>query len=771
MGQAAIDAVVGWCDGYDRGHVRGWAWFPRRPHETVTVQLVVDGSVVAEAAACVSRPDLKTAGIGHGRHAFAIPFALPPDVPQALFVTVRAKNGPVLNDGEFAIQSTPDEHRLRNLRSSKAYLEAVFGSFESDVPTIGKPSHRAAQPIVNFILYCATGTGDIASKLGTADYSYSFVMRGFREVLRRMGTVHVVADPAREVDVIYTACRGRDEECFFLSFAPPHDTSLGLSCPTIPVIAWEFGTIPTQVWDDEPRHDWRYVLRQCGRAITISGFAADVIARTMGGNFPVASIPTPVWDRLATMRARIAPEPPPDRAPVAVDGFIWDSRSAHFFLGMNLPPIPAGTARPAPGASLRDWRWSLAEEAAAEAQIQASPQAAAPEEQADAPASRPVELAPDDGATTQPDHDGREAATIGPEPLHHSAQSIPQLTLRWYREVARDALPLPVTRGVSLAGRAARRVRRALRAAPSAVAPTAQDNTAASEGVGAAVPEITDPSPRQTAAPLPAPTRPAIPHPLPDEPPLPEPVLAVFSPDPYSDAEPPKPSPQAVLALDGIVFTSVLAPKDGRKNWQDILSAFAIAFADTPDATLVFKMIGADAAFWWWEFHDIITRLPQFSCRVIVLQGYLTDDMYQQLIGNTHFVVNASLAEGQCLPLVEFMSGGRPAIAPAHTAMLDYITAANAFIVGGDVEYCAWPHNPGNDLVATRYRVDWASLHDAFTQAYAVATSDADRYRAMGVQASATMQRYCGDAAISAALQDILCLRASAAPPTGEMAA
>ena len=660
MDSNTLGTITGWCDGYDRGHIRGWAWYPRQPHQTVVVEVVVNGQVVAEAAACIMRPDLKTAGIGQGRHAFAIPFTRPLDAPETLQVTVRAKeDGTILNAGVFTIVTTPEALAADQHRASLSHLAATFGLWDEPTPPQANTAHPP-RTTLNFILYAAaaSSSADIATKLGADDYSYLFVMKFFREVLRALGTVHMVTDPSRDVDTIYRACMARGEECVFFSFAPPHATTLGLACPTIPVIAWEFGTIPDTAWDDEPRNDWRYVLRQTGRAITISRFAANVIREAMGPMFPVASIPTPVWNRMAGLSTE-APRSTTIK-PICLDGFIWDSRVAKLALEMTLPPLPATRPRKPPvQLPLRGYLLTLAEPNAAAAQPHISP--------------------------------GRISRIIA-----RLAKRIQFLSR--HPQTASGAVP--------------------------------------------------------TTSVFPPPWQPET-----DLPPIDEPALAVFDPDPYpaQRAQPPADAP--ALHLDGIVFTAVLSPKDGRKNWQDILSAFVFAFKTTPDATLVFKMIGTDPGYWWWEFHDAASRLPAFTCRVVVLHGYLDDENYGKLITATHFVTNASLAEGQCLPLVEFMSASRPAIAPDHTAMSDYITPQNALVVESDIEYCAWPHDPRNLLRTTRYRIHWPSLHDAFTQAYEVAKTDPDAYAAMGNAAAATMQTYCGDKSTIASLQQILCLQ------------
>jgi glycosyltransferase involved in cell wall biosynthesis len=215
------------------------------------------------------------------------------------------------------------------------------------------------------------------------------------------------------------------------------------------------------------------------------------------------------------------------------------------------------------------------------------------------------------------------------------------------------------------------------------------------------------------------------------------------------------------------VFTAVLAPRDGRKNWPDILTAFLAAFGKTPDATLVFKMIGPDPAFWWWEFNDIMSRYGAVACRVIVLQGFLDQARYEALIAASHWAVNASLGEGQCLPLMEFMSAGRPAIAPAHSAMADYISQDNAMIVGSDPEYCAWPHDTRNLLTTERHRIDWVSLRDAMMDAYRISRYDISKYRAMAGAAIESSRLFCSDDVVASRLAAFLGLDRPAAQPGG----
>ena len=119
------------------------------------------------------------------------------------------------------------------------------------------------------IIHSETNKSNIQQNLGRPEYSYYFVLKEFRPVLERLGQVIEVSNPDELVDRLYFDCLSRGEACVFLSFSPPHRTPIHYACPTIPVFAWEFSTIPTESWHGEPRHDWRVVLNACGMAITL----------------------------------------------------------------------------------------------------------------------------------------------------------------------------------------------------------------------------------------------------------------------------------------------------------------------------------------------------------------------------------------------------------------------------------------------------------------------------------------------------------------------
>ena len=560
-------------DGYRGGSFDGWAYRPEHPDDPVVVEILVDGVLVAEAVASEYRPDLRAAGVSHGRFAFSVPYEIDMERREPVHVTVRAQGGPVLDGGDTSVGGAPelsdeDAAAFRALVASVLGREEGEGQYERPVAIAKGP------PKMSFIIYSPTGAQATAETLGVAEYSYGFVLRAFQPLLERIGDVFVVTDPAKEVDELHEAQLRRGEASVFLSFAPPHRTILGLRAPTVPVIAWEYPTIPDEVWGDERRHDWRWVLRQTGRAITLSRLAARAIKAAMGSDFPVVAIPAPVWDRQGTLR-HLPLRPREQVAELAVEGFIFDSRAASFASGMATPSPP----------------------------------------------------------------------------------------------------------------------------------------------------------PEQT---LPASTK-----------------------------------------LDGVIFASVLSPKDGRKNWPDIVTAFISAMSLAPDATLVLKMIGADPGPWWWEFYDRVSRMPPFQCRIVVVNGYLDDSRYAALIAASDWVVNASVAEGLCLPLLEFMCADRPAISPCHTAMADYIDPSCALVVDSKEEYCGWPHDTRMGMTTARHRVAWSSLRDSLAEAYRIAKSAPIRHSAMAKAAGEVIQAFCSDAVVAEKLDGFLGLGVREKPgaPASELLA
>lgn len=197
------------------------------------------------------------------------------------------------------------------------------------------------------------------------------------------------------------------------------------------------------------------------------------------------------------------------------------------------------------------------------------------------------------------------------------------------------------------------------------------------------------------------------------------------------------------LHLDGVVFTTVFCPTDGRKNWLDLVTAFCHAFRDVEDATFILKMTHHDKWTFFGPMTSLFSELSPFKCRVVAMNGFLDQAGYEKLIAATDFYVNASHCEGLCLPLMEFMSYGKPVIAPDHTAMKDYIDNANALVLRASLECNVWPQDPRDLFKTLRYRLDWESLFDAYREGYRIAKEDPETYASMSSHAVEKQKHYC----------------------------
>lgn len=417
------------------------------------------------------------------------------------------------------------------------------------------------------ILLVHTSTVDAvtADLLGRPEYSYRFVLREFMPLLRELGEVIEIADPLTEVDVTYDRYTATGEQILFLPFLPPNKIPLGLRCPTLPVFAWEFDTLPNEPFRSKPRNDWRRILKLLGGAITHSSYTVERTRNNVDPAFPIVSAPAPLWDRM--QRLQHQPMPP---TKLDIEGLIVDSRKT------DLSPY---------------YRTAIL------------------------------------------------AATAGDY-----------------------TLPLPGN-------------------------------------------------------------------------------LADY---------------QGSIDLEGIIYTSIFNPYDGRKLWMFMITAFCEALRDRADATLVIKLTHYDPTDLIPELLEGVHRMGDVKCRLLLVHAYLPPENYEALLRHSTYAVNVSTGEGQCLPLMEYMSAGIPAIACPHTSMADYIDEDCAFVFDASPEINTWPHDQRQAFRTMRYRVHYHSLVDAYRRSYYIAKNEPDTYQAMSDAARASLRRYCSQQVVRERLTPFL---------------
>ena len=138
------------------------------------------------------------------------------------------------------------------------------------------------------------------------------------------------------------------------------------------------------------------------------------------------------------------------------------------------------------------------------------------------------------------------------------------------------------------------------------------------------------------------------------------------------------------------IFLTIANPHDRRKNLRPLIEAFADYARGHPEAILLIKTSAFDFTT------DTINRLifthqlarddesleAFVSKSIWICNDSLDDDDLDELYAIVDFYICTPTAEGQNLPLLEAMLRGCVAVAPRHTAMLDYITQDNAVVIG-----------------------------------------------------------------------------------------
>lgn len=492
---------------------------------------------------------------------------------------------------------------------------------------------------MRFICYSAYAEKDIGSNLGVPEYSYYFVLQKFLPLLKQMGEVILVDKPLQQVDEIYLQARQQDIPCVFLSFTAPQNTVMGLQCPTICVFAWEFDSIPTEVFESDCRSNWLTVFNNIAGIITHSSFTTAVLQQSLEENYPMLSLPAPVWDSHNVLAADSFSPATQQEVTLQLDCAIIDTAAVDLQL-------------------VEDTLY--------------------PEVKLPYP---PI------------DNEQNQSTFIG-------------ALRRLGRGIYRDCLS-----GLG------NDYLKAFNSNPAAPATDLLYSEAVSTNISSRNPKVD-------------PLAPVLEH--------------------YTD------SSASELHLKGVVYTSVLNPNDGRKNWHDLVCGFCIAFKDEPNATLVIKLVQRDAANMLLDLIHRLYQLTPMQCRVVIIDGFLNNTAYSQLIKATHYVLNTAHGEGQCLPLMEFMSAGKPAIAPDHSALGDYIDDKVAFVIESHKEAALFPHDPRATYRTHRFRINWQSLRKALENSFATITQQSERYEQMAISAQERLRNHCSLAVSQEKLQTFL---------------
>lgn len=213
------------------------------------------------------------------------------------------------------------------------------------------------------------------------------------------------------------------------------------------------------------------------------------------------------------------------------------------------------------------------------------------------------------------------------------------------------------------------------------------------------------------------------------------------------------------LELSGVVYSTVLNPFDERKNWRGIIDAFVHALGDKRDAQLVIKL-AASRSMAREALHNVLHYYrhlrTRHQCRLAVVAAWLTDGQMRDLVRGSTFYLNASRAEGACLPLADALAAGRPAIAPAHTAMAEYLDDRVAFVIPSHPQPAHWPTDPQRRLTTIWHETSRDDLAKQLRISYEVALHDLPRYRSLATQGRQRMHLLASEESVRQQLSEAL---------------
>ncbi len=568
-----------------------------------------------------------------------------------------------------------------------------------------------------FFVHSQINQAALVTQLGLPQYSYFFVLDKFIPLLERLGRVVILEHP-EDADAQFDAWTAQGETCVFLSFTPPHYSYTPERCPTLTVFAWEFTNLPDETWEGETGRSWQQVFAAQAGAIPLSTHTEELVRQAMGPDYAVKAIPVPVWDSFEQQRRRGGAGACKERRELSVSVQVIDSHNyifgEHEFRLLN----------PDAQFNFPDWdhqtlrmSYSVDDEHAAYLggfydNEPWGTWSRLPDPWILLPVAITGNLTLEIEAAAYGPNVGRTISVQVGDQLH-------SLTLQGAFQVYTLAFQVSAkTCLIKFHDLSLRPVR-------DAVDPRT---------MGLGLRHITLRS-----------------HELDLQP---------------CTADTPTPTALCTLSLEGVVYTSVLNPTDHRKNWLDMVTAFCYAFRDCSDATLILKMTHRSLTPFLGKLHLLLEQCQPFKCRVIALHGYLDKTQFDALIDASTYYVSASLCEGLCLPLMEFMSCGVPALATRNTAMLDYVDDDSNFIIDSSAAPTIWPHDPRNVIRTLQNRVNWQSIVDAYWQSYEVAKQQPERYQSMARCSTDKMREFCSLPATEAKLRQLLAQALNASTST-----
>jgi glycosyltransferase involved in cell wall biosynthesis len=164
------------------------------------------------------------------------------------------------------------------------------------VPTPRRPTSRdrsgSARPFAFLVSTTGCARG-IRGTLGSAAYSYYFVLEALAPVLERLGTWRLVEQP--ESSLAFAAARAEADgyRPVHLALHPPQDVYLTPALPNVIFPFWEFPDVPDRDFGHDTKQNWARICKRADLILTACRFTRDAVRRS-GVPCPVAVVPVPL---------------------------------------------------------------------------------------------------------------------------------------------------------------------------------------------------------------------------------------------------------------------------------------------------------------------------------------------------------------------------------------------------------------------------------------------------------------------------------------------
>jgi glycosyltransferase involved in cell wall biosynthesis len=154
------------------------------------------------------------------------------------------------------------------------------------------PSDGSSRPYAFLVSTTGCARG-ISKTLGSAAYSYFFVLEALAPVLEQLGTWRLLDRPESSLPFAAARAEADGYQPIHLALHPPQDVYLTPAVPNVIFPFWEFPDIPDRDFGYDTRQNWARVCSRADLILTACQFTADAFRRKDLG-CPIAVVPVPL---------------------------------------------------------------------------------------------------------------------------------------------------------------------------------------------------------------------------------------------------------------------------------------------------------------------------------------------------------------------------------------------------------------------------------------------------------------------------------------------